>query len=67
MAADFGVSIACVCRALQREGLMTARQTARKRRRQHYPEAYPDATTHALPGNRQRQRQPVDTRRCRCC
>jgi transposase len=49
MAADFGVSIACVCRALQREGLMTARQTARKRRRQHYPEAYPDATTHALP------------------
>lgn len=32
MAAVFGVSVSCVCRALAREGLMTASQAARQRR-----------------------------------
>jgi AraC-like DNA-binding protein len=41
MAESFGVSVTCICRALDREGLMTARQSARQRRRQLYPERYP--------------------------
>jgi len=31
IAAEFGVSVSCVCRALNREGLVTASQAARQR------------------------------------
>ena len=42
IAAVFGVSVSCVCRALDREQLMTSAQATRGRRMRWRPELYAD-------------------------
>jgi hypothetical protein len=58
IAAEFGVSVSCVCRALAREQLMTTTEAARQRRRRRYPElcatASPPVANVSVSGNAQR-------------
>lgn len=54
IAALFGVSVSCVCRALAREQLMTSTQATREPRRLRHPELYaelPPAASVSVSGN----------------